>query len=174
MAEIKSTLDLIMERTAGMGLSEQEKAELKTEERRRKARGLAVRLLEGGLGPAALEREISSWKGEERERQGRELVWELISLADLERLDKVDLSSILEVILGEKGDLILEGLQEAGQRYKAEAAKAAATEVAELLKKLEARGIRGSSLKPRVHGGLDQTPFKSGLKGIIFPAREEG
>jgi hypothetical protein len=168
MAEIKSTLDLIMERTAKLTLSDQEKAELKTEERRRKIKGLAVRLLEGSLVPAALEREVSTWEGEEGERLGQELAWELLSLVDLERPGGVDLGPVLRILLGEKGGLVLKRVEEAGQRYKDETARVEAQKAAECLRELDGRGIRGTSLRPRVESGLDQEPFKAGLKGMVF------
>jgi hypothetical protein len=174
MAEIKSTLDLIMERTAELNLSDQEKAELKNEERRRKVKGLAVRLLEGNLGPAALEREASTWEGENRERLGRELAWELLSLTDLDRPGGTDLDQVLGILLGERGRSVYRTLKEVQQRYRDETAGAEADKREELLRELDSRGIRGTSLRPRVEGGLDQEPFKAGLREIIFSAGTEG
>ena len=66
MAEIKSTLDLIMEKTAGLTMSREEKEAAAAEEREKRARGLALRLLEGALRPRDLEAEISGAAGEDR------------------------------------------------------------------------------------------------------------
>jgi len=168
MAEIKSTLDLIMERTAKLTLSDQEKAELKAEERRRKVKGLAVRLLEGSLVPAALERETSAWEGEEGGELRRELAWELLSLVDLERAGWLDLGPVLRILLGEKGDLAGKMMDQARQGYGDEAARVEARKEAEVLRELDGRGIRGTSLRPKVKSGLDQEPFKAGLKKLVF------
>ncbi len=46
MAEIRSTIDLMMERTAGMGLSDEEKKSLHREELEKRAKGIRVRLVE--------------------------------------------------------------------------------------------------------------------------------
>ncbi len=46
MAEIRSTVDIIMERTRGMVLSVQEKDRLKNEELQKKAKGYALRLMD--------------------------------------------------------------------------------------------------------------------------------
>ncbi len=46
MSEIKSTMDLIMERTQGLRLSDTEKTKLRTEELEKKARGLRLRIME--------------------------------------------------------------------------------------------------------------------------------
>ncbi|MGA8830519.1 MAG: hypothetical protein WB554_02835, partial [Desulfomonilaceae bacterium] len=46
MAEIRSTIDIMMERTRGMALSVQEKERLKNEELQKKAKGYAMRLMD--------------------------------------------------------------------------------------------------------------------------------
>ncbi|MDR3605231.1 MAG: hypothetical protein P4L38_11425 [Syntrophaceae bacterium] len=46
MAEIRSTIDIMMERTKGMALSVQEKERLKNEELQKKAKGYALRLMD--------------------------------------------------------------------------------------------------------------------------------
>ena len=46
MGEIRSTLDLIMDKTRGMSLSQEEKESLHTEELRKRANGFKIRLLD--------------------------------------------------------------------------------------------------------------------------------
>ncbi len=46
MAEIRSTIDLMMERTRGMSLSAEEKRDLHREDLRKKARGFVMKLLD--------------------------------------------------------------------------------------------------------------------------------
>ncbi len=55
MTEIRSTIDIMMERTKGMLLSDQEKERLKNEELQKKATGYALKLLDpAGQNQAAL------------------------------------------------------------------------------------------------------------------------
>lgn len=60
MGEIKSTLDLIMEKTRNMSLSEEEKQELKTRELVGRLRGLIQKRLEGTLSVSHFRVEIES------------------------------------------------------------------------------------------------------------------
>ncbi len=60
MAEIKSTIDLIMERTKNLTISEEEKQALKEKEFAAKARGLLVRYLDGSIDADSVNEEIGS------------------------------------------------------------------------------------------------------------------
>lgn len=60
MGEIKSTLDLIMEKTRNMSLSVEEKEELKTRELMGRLRGFIQKGLEGTLSVSQLRAEIES------------------------------------------------------------------------------------------------------------------
>jgi hypothetical protein len=60
VGEIKSTLDLIMEKTRNMSLSEEEKEELKTRELVARLRGLIQKGLEGFLSVSQLRAEIET------------------------------------------------------------------------------------------------------------------
>jgi hypothetical protein len=60
VGEIKSTLDLILEKTRNMSLSEEEKEELKTKELVARLRGLVQKALDGALSVSHLRLEIES------------------------------------------------------------------------------------------------------------------
>lgn len=60
MAEIKSTLDLVMERTRGLSLSDKEKKEMKTRELSGKVRALLERFINEYMGLKWLETELNS------------------------------------------------------------------------------------------------------------------
>ena len=60
MAEIKSTLDLIMEKTKGLTLSPKEKEELRREEWLKKARGWIQKFLDGWVDLDRVKNELSS------------------------------------------------------------------------------------------------------------------
>ncbi len=69
MGEIRSTLDLIMERTSGMALSEDEKKGIREESLRKRAKGFRMRLMES---PDTVE-EIFQSLGEETEEDRKDL-----------------------------------------------------------------------------------------------------
>ncbi|MGC8605824.1 MAG: hypothetical protein ACP5VS_19335 [Desulfomonilaceae bacterium] len=57
MSEIRSTIDIMMERTRGMLMSDEDKERLKNEELQKKAKGYALKLMDpGGPNPAALSK----------------------------------------------------------------------------------------------------------------------
>jgi hypothetical protein len=58
MGEIKSTMDIIMEKTKGLSMSEEEKAEYRQQELRGKVRGLIRKFLDGILDLDELKAEV--------------------------------------------------------------------------------------------------------------------
>ena len=60
MGEIKSTIDIIMEKTKGMTMSEDEKQEIKKKELTGKIRGLIQRFMDGVINLDGLKIEIAS------------------------------------------------------------------------------------------------------------------
>jgi hypothetical protein len=64
MGEIKSTMDLVMERTRHMSMSEEEKALQKKEDFRKRMRGLLQRYADGALTADALQQRITALQGE--------------------------------------------------------------------------------------------------------------
>lgn len=74
MGEIKSTLELMMERTKGMGLSEEEKKRLKHEGLEKKAKGYKVKVLSA---PETAEFQLQGLEGEpEEDREAlQRLIW---------------------------------------------------------------------------------------------------
>lgn len=74
MTEIRSTIDIMMERTRGMLLSDEEKKRLKNEELQKKAKGYAVKFLEPSGSSQAV---LSSLNEEPQEDRSllEKLVW---------------------------------------------------------------------------------------------------
>ena len=94
MAEIKSTLDLVMEKTKGMLLSEEEKRKIKLSERVEKIRGLVDGYLQGKWSKEKLKKEIEALSTGFEKEVYRE-VWQSL-------LDRFD--------FGEEGRKCLEAL----------------------------------------------------------------
>ncbi len=167
MAEIKSTLDLIMEKTAGLVMSDQEKEKNRGEEREKKARGVALRLSDGTLRLKDLEAEISGSGGRDPEGFRRLVSRGLVQEADLGRVQNGAAGPGAEETLAElwpaKAEEIRSLFKEARKAYGLELAKAEALEARKVLDQLRKRGIYGSALRPVVRVELDQEPFKATL-----------
>lgn len=146
MGEIKSTIDLVMERTKGMTLSGEEKRHLEEEREERMAYGLSARYLQGDVGleelvkktegsPAPFRRAILTSMVEALVPGGEEF---LKALDALERLKGKELQGPLK-----RGrDLSLQfahALQKKRRKLKAE-----------LWDELAQRGVRGSAVEPNV------------------------
>jgi len=148
MAEIKSTMDLVMERTKNMVQSSEERAKADEEARRNKAKGYLLRLAEGRLRPGDLTDLFQEMPAEEGGALKASLVKVLIEAISLEGDNQPILTS-LGVLAGEDlGPLIWEVqeiIEESGREDEALASEAAG----KVLEELAAKGITGSALRPK-------------------------
>ncbi len=78
MGEIKSTMDIIMEKTKGLTMSEEEKAEYKQQELTGKVRGLIQKFLDGILDLDRLKVEVAALSGIQEDAVNRIIVEESI------------------------------------------------------------------------------------------------
>ena len=146
MAEIKSTLDIIMEKTKGLTMSEEEKEAFRKKEIDGKVRGLFQRFLDGFIDAERLKDEIGSL-GEERYAVAREALLRecmgrmepgadnTILLDALENAAGLDIAPIRKIILDYNQDL--------------EQQKMDRKQV--LQKNLDGLGISGSAVIPNIH-----------------------
>jgi len=151
MGEIKSTLELAMERTKRFAVSEKEKDEMKQKEGLRKATGLFHRYREGHLSLNDVLKEV-----ERMERKTATTVKEylLSHWIDALSLDD-DNDRILKGVESLKGKSIAEVEQRFNrlfsqyQREKDEAKEKTGVQLVEALKK---GGIWGSAVEPKLEG----------------------
>ena len=146
MGEIKSTLDIIMEKTKGLTMSEEEKEAFRKKETEGKVRGFLQRFLDGFIDAERLKHEIVSL-GEKRYAVAKEaLIRECmghmepgadntILLDALENAAGLDIAPIKKIILDYNQDL--------------EQQKMDRKQV--LQKNLEGLGISGSAVIPNIH-----------------------
>ncbi len=154
MGEIRSTIDLMMERTRGMSLSLEEKDNLKREEFEKRAKGFRLRFADGTLEADEILSTISE-QSEEDAKQLRSFLWnELVeslpddraalkSLALMEKLPQAKArSAVIEEIRSSMKDL---GKIKAKDRKKIAAVER---------KKLASFGISGTAVVPRLPGEM--------------------
>jgi hypothetical protein len=147
MAEIKSTLDLIMEKTKGLTLSPKEKEEIRREEWLKKARGWIQKFLDGWVDMGKVKGELFSkeapagWKKILRP----EIVGALEPEGDNEKRFEL-ISSLLEL----PREPFLKILKVCDQKVEQE--KIRLTD--QLINRLSEQGISGSAVLPN----LDRDP----------------
>jgi hypothetical protein len=150
LGEIKSTIDLMMERTQGISLSAEERAKLRREDLTKKARGFKLKLVRE---PERAQEILSALKceSEDDRRLLESLLWELMIEeipADSKILKYLDL---MEKLPGAQGrSRALHRLREAVK----EAQKSQLIDKKKILtkekKKLAALGISGSAVVPKI------------------------
>jgi hypothetical protein len=162
MAEIKSAIELAMEKTAGFHLSREEKEKLRDEEVQGKAQGFILRFLEGDLHFPEVEKELAKYAPEERAR-----------------LEQLMIQALIQAIhLDAENDLIFQGLErlhpESGRgikkirtltkdyqrRRKQESEKIQA----DLRLQLERQGISGSAVLPKAEGSPELESLLAAMK----------
>lgn len=145
MAEIKSTLDIIMEKTRGMTLSDEEKKELEEREIRGKVHGWLQRCMDGLVDPEELEKQLEQLKPAMRPWAAG-----MIVEAALERVDpREENGRLIEVIqtVGRKDTQPLKAMIDACGH---DLSKRREERRRALLESLGQAGIRGSAVIPNV------------------------
>lgn len=148
MAEIKSTLDIIMERTRGLTLTEEEKRSFKEQELAAKVKGLVQRYLSGGL---THERQVEEVADLARQCKDPEtvrscLIRESVQgiklggdnetvLKILETIPDIDLAALRTVLAGSEKKLLIR--REAQEKR--------------LMLRLREKGISGSAVLPNLN-----------------------
>jgi len=158
LAEIRSTIDLMMERTRGMTLSLDERERLRKEDLRKRARGFRIKLLQN---PSAAEEILSSLDehGAEDRKLLEKLVWEEMveslpldhqMLQHIDLMEKLTQASIKKPILQQIRSRFKTLLKDqAEERHKI---------LAREKKKLAVLGISGSAVAPKIP---KQTPLQA-------------
>jgi len=145
MSEIKSTLDLIMERTKDLTLSDDEKREIKRKEEEERMRGLIQRGMDGTLTPAALDRELTAAIEQDPDFTRNTLREEIIERLNPET-DTDRLLDILERHTGIRKDDCTEKLDQFRSRAAAERKRREGP----LREGLTDAGIRGNAVIPNI------------------------
>lgn len=158
MGDIKSTIDLIMERTRGMKLSSDERDDLRKEEFGKRAKGFRLKLVEDPTRPDEILTSLSDESPEDRTLL-ESLIWkEMVEHlpANQEILTHLDLMHHLpqarskDRALGE-----LRSLFKGGMKTSAEDRKKI---VARERKKLAAQGISGTAVVPKIPKDTEASP----------------
>jgi hypothetical protein len=159
VGEIKSTIDLVLEKTRDLSLSSQEKQDLARQELERRVLGLISRYLEQVIPLDRLTEEMEIIPDTEKELAVGLLKTHLIARFDLDR----DNSSILTA-LKEIAGIDTASLTALQEEYRSEKEGAEKQNWEKCLAALRDRGIAGSAVVPNLKKDAAWTNFFDGLQ----------
>ncbi len=158
MGKIRSTLDIVLERTKDLTITDEQKAGLRSQEWTQKARGLFQRFRSGAMGADDLRAELARGKAEYPELEG---------ILKQEFVQALDPAEDYRVIVGGLKDVLgldptpyierLEGFAEVLAGHERAACE-------RLLSDLRKRGISGSGVLPNLEADQTWQDFKAGLR----------
>ncbi len=148
VAEIKSTIDLIMERTKGLHLSAEEKERLDEEQRLRGARILVQGYLRGEI---SLE-ELTAKKDESPANSQKAMIEALVQGMRLGREEFPRGLEALERWKGKETRVQLQRIRDLSHQFGQTLQKRKRKVKAELREELTRRGVQGSAVEPNVEG----------------------
>ena len=153
MAEIKSAVELAMEKTKGLQLSREEKEKLKEEELHSRAQGLVNRFLEADFHLKEVEKDLAKYDPGQREPLEKLMLHYLGEAITLDRDNDLIFQGIEAFEKKSKNTIkkireLIEGYRQRQEKEYKQAEKV-------LLKKWERQGISGSAVQPKVEGSQE-------------------
>ena len=154
MAEIKSALELAMEKSKKYVISDEERERIREKEILQKATGLCHRYREGHLSLSELMREIERTDKKIRERVKGVLLFQSVDTLSLEE-DAERLFSVFEAIKGQSLNDVEEEFQNLRSIYRNEIEEARQKLSLQLVEALKDEGIDGDAVEPNMEGSGD-------------------
>ncbi len=172
MAEIRSTLDIIMEKAKRFDVTEEEKVQLQKKEVQDRARGMLQKYLDGLLGLKELQKEFRAMREETISWAKEALVRECHGRLDFEK-DNKELLLLLEEVIGIDCGPCRQLIEE----FKAKIQQEAEKRKEQLEKELRRKGIRGNAVIPNYRAApgwedfleAQRSLFKEKLGQILGP-----
>jgi hypothetical protein len=170
MAEIKSAIEIAMERTKSFHLSSEEKERLKGEELQAKAHGLINRFIEVDLHFHEVKKELDKYSPEQRSQLERIMFADMVGRLALDQNNERIFQGI-EILAPEKKRPLLK-LRTLIKEYAAQREKEQRKIGKALLMKFENMGIAGTAVLPKVEGSNEwaqalqafRAPYEENLK----------
>jgi hypothetical protein len=162
MAEIKSAVELAMERTKGIRLSHEEMEKMKEEEIQSKAVGWVNRFLQVDFHLREVEKELAKSDPQQRKHLERLFLQKLIEAMNLDRDNALILQG-LETFLPTSARAV-EKIKDLLQKYQEKKGDELRKTETELLARLERLGISGSAVHPKAEGSPEWEQAVAGFK----------
>lgn len=159
MGEIRSTLDIIMEKAKKFTLTEEEKSKFHRQEVVGKVSGLVQKFLDGLIKPHRLKEELAAL-----EKQLGEMVREALIDKAKEKMDPLEdntpLLEMLELVAGVDTAHFRKILKECSSEFKLEREE----RQAQFRKYLETKGVSGSAVIPNIEADQEWASFMSDMR----------
>jgi hypothetical protein len=162
VAEIKSAVQLAMEKTKGLRLSDEEKEKLKEEEFHSKAQGLVNRFLEVDFHLKEVEKELSRYHPDQRKQLKIFMLHYLSESIQLDRDNDLSFQGI--EAFHEKSQRTIGKIRELIEGYRKRKEKETQKTEKDRLAELERLGISGSAVQPKVEGSQEWEEALAKLK----------
>ena len=168
MAEIKSAVELAMERTKGLRLSQAEMEKLKEEEIQSKVHSMVTRYLEIDFHLREVEKELARYDPSLRPHLEKLFIQYLTEAIHLDRDNDLIFQGIESFREGNKSSI--QKMKDLIQRYQERKTGEYPKTEKDLLTKLERLGITGSAVQPKVEGSPE---WEEALGKFKFAFEEE-
>ena len=163
MGEIKSTWDIVMEKTKGLKVTSRDRERIKKGELTSRIHAIFHRYMDAQGNQAYLKRELEGLQEEEREVVKGELLLQLLDVIDLSKDNRKVITGI-EILKGKPVVKILERLHLLVSEYKASRDERAREIEGIFRRRLAAMGISGSAVQPSLEGKRDWIEAMEGLQ----------
>jgi hypothetical protein len=162
MAEIKSTLDIIMEKAKKFSVTEEEKQGFKRQELEGKIKGLVQKVVDGVLDPERFQVEVVAFQAKEKDLVHRILQEEIVARIELGANNEA-LLQLLEKTEGPASAAVSKVL--AKFEKKAESEKESRRKTA--VENLKEKGISGSAVLPNLDADPEWLRARSEVEGQL-------
>ena len=145
MGEIRSTLDIIMEKTKGLTMSEEERRAFKEQEMEGKVKGLIQKFLDGGLDMVKLKMEMTVLA-----ETNEDMVRMMIRKESIPRIEIGENNAPILGILEETTGLDTVPIRTALKDFEGKLEQEKGVREKELIKSLNKKGLSGSAVLPNL------------------------
>lgn len=160
MAEIKSTLDLIMEKTRNLTMSEEDRRELALTDLKNGLNKLVLQYLQGEVGAGRFREEYKLLENAHLDPDGRIAAKEIAG-----RIEAGADNQSLLTLLREGCGVDVSGLEGSLRRYAESLGSEEARISASILKDLERKGIAGAAVVPNPDSAEQMAATRERLRG---------
>jgi hypothetical protein len=159
MAEIKSTLDIIMEKAKKFSVTEEEKQGFKRQELEGKIKGLVQKSIDGILDSERFQVELAALQAEDKDLVDPILKEELVG-----RLEVETNSETLLKMLKSTAGLASKAVRHVMDEFEKKAEKQKESRRKALLENFKKKGISGSAVLPNLDADPEWARIKSEMK----------
>ncbi len=177
MAEIKSTLELIMERTKNLTLTEEEKRDFQKKEIQGKVKGFLMKFMDGMMKLEKLKQGITSL-----DEKNSELVKEILVCECLDKINLQKDNTMPFEVLEQVASVDISPFQRLLSDFLNELNNARKVRGQGLQKKIQEKGISGNAVLPNLNADPEwayfmqdvELKFQEKLEGLIPAAGKQG